>query len=194
MSDDAGQNTGDAADAGQQQGTGDTGDAGQTGETKHFTEAEVQQIVQSRIAAERKKIGDVGELRRKASEFDKLQEASKTELEKERDRAAKAEQKAADLEQRLRQREVRDTVTTAALRLGFHDPEDAWRLLDSDALELDEDGEPKNVEPLLKKLAERKPHLVKANGSGSADFGPRGNGASNSGDMNALIRRGAGRR
>jgi hypothetical protein len=70
------------------------------------------------------------------------------------DKLTAAERRAADLSLQL-------TVERAAGKLGFHDPDDAYRLIDRKAVELDDDGDPKNVEALLKDLAKAKPHLVK---------------------------------
>lgn len=53
-------------------------------EPKTFTQAELDMIVTDRLARERKKYEgiDLKELQRKASEFDKLEEANQTELDK----------------------------------------------------------------------------------------------------------------
>lgn len=158
-----------------------------------FTQSDLDRIVSERLRREREKLGDVDDLRRKASEFDKLQEASKTELEKEREQRTKLETEKTALQRELQETRLRGHISDAATRLGFHDPEDAWRLLDLASVDVDENGKPKNADTLLKELGERKPHLVRPSGPGSADGGPRGANGSGGTDMNALIRRSAGK-
>ena len=60
---------------------------------KTFTQADVDRIVQERIArVKREAPSDYEELKQKAAEYDKAQEAAKSELEKALDRATKAEE------------------------------------------------------------------------------------------------------
>lgn len=54
-------------------------------------QAELDKIIEARLARERAKYADYGDLKAKADEFDKAQDASKSELQKAADRAAKAE-------------------------------------------------------------------------------------------------------
>lgn len=185
-------------------GAGDTGAGGDdTGkgsqsseESRTFTQEELDRIVGERLARERKTLGDVDELRRKAEEFDRLEEDRKTELEKERDRAAKeAEQRTRDeLEPTWKKRLLRSEVrAVAAGKLA--DPNDAISLLDLDKFELDEDGnvDEDKVAKAITKLLEDKPYLA-ANGArrkvdfdaGSRTSAPGGE------DVNARIRRAAG--
>ena len=67
-----------------------------TQEPKTFTQEELDTIVKDRLARERQKYEgiDLKELQRKASEFDKLEEANQTELDK-------AQKKIGDLEAEL---------------------------------------------------------------------------------------------
>lgn len=58
------------------------------------TQEELNAIIESRLYKERKKYSDHSELQKKASAYDELQEASKTELEKAQARAEKAEAEA----------------------------------------------------------------------------------------------------
>ena len=78
-----------------EQHTGDGGDA-----AKEFkpvtTQDDLDRIVQQRLARERTKYADYDDLKAKASEFDKSQEAQKTELQKAIDRATKTEGAAAE--------------------------------------------------------------------------------------------------
>ena len=83
----------------------------QGNEERTFTQAELDKIVQSRVYEERKKLGNYDELKAKADELDQLKEASKTELQKAQDRAAKAEKDLADLKAAEALRESRAKVS-----------------------------------------------------------------------------------
>jgi ribosomal protein S24E len=61
--------------------------------TRTFTQDDVDRIVRDRLARER---AGIDELRAKASKYDELEQASKTEQEKALERAAKAEREAAE--------------------------------------------------------------------------------------------------
>lgn len=56
-------------------------------ENKSFTQAELNEIVKERLTRERSKYADYEDLKRKAAEFDRIEEASKSELEKATERA-----------------------------------------------------------------------------------------------------------
>lgn len=62
------------------------------------TQADLDRIIGDRLARERSKYGDYDELKAKAAQFDDLEEAKKTELEKVQAKLAKAEAKVADFE------------------------------------------------------------------------------------------------
>ena len=51
-------------------------------QNKTFTQADVDAFIKDRLARERQKYSDYDELKNKAAEYDKAQEASKTELQK----------------------------------------------------------------------------------------------------------------
>lgn len=78
-------------------GEGDNGGSS-GGYTPPATQDELNKIVEARLARERAKFADYDDLKTKASEYDKVTEASKTELQKERERAEAAERKAAAYE------------------------------------------------------------------------------------------------
>ena len=63
----------------------------ETVETKTFTQDEVNNIVAERLNRDRAKYADYDSLKQKAEEFDKLQEANKTELQKATERVHTAE-------------------------------------------------------------------------------------------------------
>lgn len=79
-------------------GTGGTGGQQQPTYTPPQSQADLDRIVEQRLARERQKFADYDDLKGKASKYDELEEKNKSELEKERDRAAKAEERAAKAE------------------------------------------------------------------------------------------------
>lgn len=101
-----------------------------------------------------------------------IDDASKSETERLASKATEAEQKLAAAEQRAADLALRMAVERAARKLNFIDEDDAYRLLDRKAVEMNDDGEPTNVEKLLTDLAKAKPHLVKAE-DGDKDAKPR---------------------
>ena len=85
------------ADDNAQNGGNDNGAEG-AGFKTITSQADLDRIIGERIARERGKFADYDELKRKANEFDKAAEASKTELQKALDRAEAAEKRAAAFE------------------------------------------------------------------------------------------------
>jgi hypothetical protein len=108
---------------------------------------------------------ELADAKTKLGEYEKAQLTETEKLKKERDEATA---RATEIEARARQRVIRSEVRVVASELGFADPSDAHRFLDDDAIELDDDGEPKNVKALLEKLAKDKPYLLKAEDKGTA--------------------------
>lgn len=94
------------------------------------------------------------EEQRKRSEMTEL-EKLKADLEAERQARAKAE------EQRRGQL-LRTQVITAAARIGFNDPDDALRMIDASALEVDDQGAVDGLDAALQALAKAKPYLIKS--------------------------------
>lgn len=97
------------------------------------------------------------EEQRKRSEMTEL-EALKADLEAERQARAQAET------QRTQQL-LRTQVISAAAKMGYNDPEDAVRMLDQTALELDDKGQIGGLERELKALLAAKPYLAKQSGT-----------------------------
>lgn len=96
-----------------------------------------------------------------------IEDKDKSETERATAAAKEASEKLAAAEARLAEERIGRIVERAAGKMGFHDPDDAYRLIDRKAVEMDADGEPKNVDDLLKALAKAKPHLVKVEGDGT---------------------------
>jgi len=157
----------------------DTGSApaptAQTGRT--FSQAEVDDLIKARLDRERKRAeqklneslgqyADYETLKEQAAKWQEIEEANKSEAQKAADRAARLEKRLAEIQSEnarlaedYQKAQMKTAVVSAATRLGFADPSDAWAFLDPSALQIDE-GEIKGVEEALKALAEAKPYLL----------------------------------
>jgi hypothetical protein len=111
-----------------------------------------------------------------------------TELQQAQARTAAAEQANAELTTRLQEQGVRSAAIAAATKLGYRDPDIAYRLLDRAALEFDTEGAPKNVDKLLRELLQQTPYLAKADGQPDFGGGNRGTTPPGGATMNDLIR------
>ena len=78
---------------------------------KTFTQDEVNQIVGERIAREREKYEGFDEIKAKAAEFDKLEEANKSELQKASEKVASLEAQIAQMSKANEVRAIRDKVS-----------------------------------------------------------------------------------
>lgn len=85
-------------------------------ENKTFTQAEVDSIVGERLARERQKYPDYEELKTKAAEYDKAQEANKTELQKTQEANAKLQAKLEGME---KEKKLLDTRSKVAREKAF---------------------------------------------------------------------------
>lgn len=75
----------------------------QANETKTFTQAELNQIVQDRVNRERAKYEGFEDFKAKAKKYDEQEEANKTELQK-------AQERATELEAKLKKKEHEESV------------------------------------------------------------------------------------
>jgi hypothetical protein len=165
--------------------------------TKAYTQEQIDALVESRLQRERAKFADYTDLKKKAGEFDKLREQSKSEQERAVDAARK--EGAAAAAERWKSRLVSSEVRAQAARLRFHDPADAVAQLHASlgGIQVSDDGDldGESISKALTELAKAKPYLVveekPGRAGGDAGQGPRGGtGPTN---MNELIR-GLGRR
>lgn len=76
-------------------------------EQKTFTQEEVNSIIAERLGRDRQKYADYDSLKQKAEEFDKLQEANKTELQKATERADSLEKQLAEIKKANEVRDIR---------------------------------------------------------------------------------------
>nr|DAM53610.1 MAG TPA: Major head protein [Caudoviricetes sp.] len=80
-------------------------------EEKTFTQAEMDSIIEGRLARERQKYSDYEDLREKASKYDEYQEQSKTELQKEKEKSEALQAKLSKLEKEDTVRQAREKVS-----------------------------------------------------------------------------------
>jgi hypothetical protein len=151
--------------------TPDTSESVQSDRT--LTQAEVDRIVESRLARERRKYEGFDEYREKAAAFDEAVQASKSELEQAQDIIAQLQEQNVELTDANSYVATRSALLMEAARSdrGIVDPEGAVEFLigpDIDLLEFDEDGVPTNVEEALDALAEKRAYLVASSGPASS--------------------------
>lgn len=80
---------------------------------KTFTQAELDQIVQSRLSREREKYADYDSIKEKAARLDQIEEDAKTELQKATERAEKLQAELSAIKQTEAIRIIRDKVAQA---------------------------------------------------------------------------------
>lgn len=114
--------------------------------------------------AEKKRADDL------AAKLAEHEQAKLSETEKAVARAEAAEKALTETQERLRSQALRHAVATAAAAASFHNPADAYRFLDLDAIEFDDDGEPKGITEAVAALAKEHAYLVK---SGENPKGPQ---------------------
>ena len=95
---------------------GATGTPGETGNTagnaaETFTQEQVDAIVKDRLSRERDKYKDYADLKNKAAEYDKQQEASKTELQKAQEQAESLKKELAGMKEQEKIRGIRKKVS-----------------------------------------------------------------------------------
>lgn len=154
---------------------------GQRDERK-FSKAELATAVQDALRREREKAAADQKKAADAAEAAKLAEQQQFQA-----LAQKHEQRATELAAELDAREARiaalqlaQAVEREAAALGFTDPTDAHRFLDTSAVTRADDGTPQNVKALLTKVLESKPYLKgQPTGTTGVPATPRAAGAPN---------------
>lgn len=94
------------------------------------------------------------------------------DLDRERKAREKAESERDGLRADLHEERLRNAVISQAATLGVLNPEDAYRLIDRDALVTDDSGKPTNAEDVVKTLIQAKPYLTRASGGTTATGAP----------------------
>lgn len=115
---------------------------------KTFTQEEVNAIVGDRLARDREKYKDYDDLKEKARKYDEYEEANKTELQKEKERADALEKKVNALEKANNIKSVRDKVakeTGVPAHLLYGDDEESCRTQAKALVDYKKDGTYPNV-------------------------------------------------
>lgn len=99
------------------------------------------------------------------------EEASKSELQKAQERAAELEKRIEAEAAMRKEMAVSHEIAIQSGKLGIVDGDVAYKLLDKEAIEFDDNGKPKNIEDLLKKLVQDKPYLLGGNKPGAFNYG-----------------------
>lgn len=137
---------------------------GQGDRQQTFTQEDVERVVGERLARERAKFRDYDDLKTKADQFEKIEAANASDLEKATKKAA--DEARAAMTETTNTRLVRAEVKAAAAAASFYDPGDAAALLSAQfkSVKVDEHGDVDEaaVKALVEELAKAKPHLVKA--------------------------------
>jgi hypothetical protein len=160
----------------------DTTTAGDAGKT--FTQAEVNEIIEKRLARAAKE-------KEKALE-DERKKAAMTETERLRAAKEEAEAQAAKTLAAANEILIRAEVKSIAADMGLVDGDAAYALIDRDSVEL-KNGKVTGVKEALEALAKEKPWIKKGEAKGSVGAGTNPGSSNSKTDMNAFIRRAAGR-
>lgn len=140
-----------------------------------FTQAELDTF----LARQKRQLlagaDDVAQLREKAKRLDELEEQSKTELERERDRAARAEEELTRIRETAQQQLIQAAVLSEATKQKALKPEHMHRLIDLDTVTVGDDGQVIGAEDAVKAFLESNPEYVgrPQAPAGSADQGAR---------------------
>lgn len=153
----------DAGDGGGGDGDG-SGDGAGDGKqyTPPATQADLDRIISQAVARTHKQYEGHDDLKAKASKWDE-HEAGALTADAERQRAIDEAKEAGrtEAQQVFLTRLVHSEARRQATALGFHDPDDALRVIDAEALPVkDEDADTDAIKALLEQLAKDKPHLV----------------------------------
>lgn len=87
-------------------------EAVETQEARTFTQSELDEIVKTRVAKERAKYSDYETMQQKASKFDEMEEANKSELQKANERAEALQKQLDDITKATELRNIRDKVSS----------------------------------------------------------------------------------
>lgn len=165
-------------------GEGETQTTDQTTTEPTMSLEDAQKLIKERTDEAIKNRKEAAAWKKKVEEFEKAQLSEKELLEKEKTEAI---ERANEAERKYRESVIDSKVTALASRLGFVDPSDASIALNRSTLELDENGEVKDLEARLTELAKAKPYLLKK--GRSIDGGAGATSSPTPPDMNAILRK-----
>ncbi len=193
--------TGDGAGAGTATDTGAGGDAGAGSSTdtgQSTGQQDAGEDLEGLKSALRKEREDRKALEKQhadaAKRLKEIEDKDKSETEKLTARVAELEKELGEANGKVESVTIGTAITEAAQAAGAIRPDVVAKLIDRSEVKRDDDGKPTNLKDLLAAATKSYPELFQAHGGrGSANGGNTG-GAGDDDDMNARIRRAAGRR
>ena len=158
----------------------DNDDDGEEGEGEEDKGKEDTTALKSALQKERRarKINE-RELKKLQKAINDAGDKEKSESDKAKEDASKAESKAQKLAERLKESAIDNAIIKLSSKLKFRDTDDALKLIDRDSIEVDQDeDDPTKIEldedsvkSALESLAKLKPHLILADGQGAPSGG-----------------------
>lgn len=160
---------------------------------KRFTQADLDRVVQERLARDRRdrpSDDELAQLREKAGKFDEHEQANRSELERAQQALAEAEQKATEAQSTAHRTLRNAAIVAEAAKQGALDPGDVVALLSNSNFKVaagdqehevtvGDDGQVTGAEQAVTALLEQKKHLV---GERTPDPGPGDGGARTASD------------
>lgn len=126
----------------------------------YVSQAEVDRIIQERLARQSKKYADYDQLQAAAAKWAEVEESNKTELQKAQEAAQAAQAELTALRDRLRTQTITSALTQAATAAGAINPAQVVKLLDLD-VDLDDDGNiTTDIASAVTTFLGENPHLV----------------------------------
>jgi len=142
-----------------EQPDGGTGGEGASSYKAPETQADLDRIIETRLARERKNYEGHDDYKTKAQQWDALEQSKKTPDEKAIEDAKTAA--TSEVTQKFLTRLTHGEAKSIARDLGFIDPDDALRVIDPANLPVkDDEPDADAIRKLVEKLAADKPHLV----------------------------------
>ncbi len=127
------------------------------------TELDDMQAIQAELNRARREAAKYRKAAKAAEEAEELRKREEmSEVERLKADMAKIQAQAQEAEAQAKMATIKAAVMRAAN--GFNDPEDALRLLDLDAMEIDDDGNIEGLEDAIAGLLKTKPYLAKKQG------------------------------
>lgn len=181
-------------------GNGSGGEGGSDGGGDQFTpitsQADLDRVVQARIARERARFADYDQLKDKASKWDEHETAQMDELERERQARQSAEANAAAAADRANQTLIRAEIIAQAAESNAVNPADVHALLSTLPADqrpaVTEDGTVTGAKEAVAAILQSRPHLVRQADDGAPGRLPGqggGNGGSDGGRIDPTDRK-----
>jgi hypothetical protein len=140
---------------------------------RKLTQAEVDRVVNDRLARQRHQFADYDELKAKAGKYDEVEAQSKSDLERAQEALRTAEETASKATERANATARRAAIVSEAHQAGAVDPDAVVALLPKDAVTVGDDGQVTGAKDAVAALLEQKTYLVGERQPGPGDGGAR---------------------